>query len=174
MKDHPEKVSDMLDNTSRRSSELMERMSDIVWTINPENDSLENITARMKRFASEIAEAKNIELHFDTSRLETKSELRIDVRRNIYLIYKEAINNSAKYADAKIISVSIANSGDALVLKVEDNGKGFDINTISAGNGLKNMQKRAEEMKGKLTIDSKTGSGTTITLKIVLPRNRYM
>ena len=87
---------------------IQENMSDIVWAINPKNDRFENVLQRMNQFASEILDAKNIELDFKTDTSLSSSKLTMEQRKNFYLFFKEAINNAAKYADAKKVSVCIA------------------------------------------------------------------
>ena len=92
----------------------------------------------------------------------------MEARKNLYLIFKEATNNMVKYSGANKALFSIKEVNGYLSLLIRDNGKGFDINNASLGNGLKNMKKRAEEIRAELVIDSVVGSGTTINLKLAV------
>jgi signal transduction histidine kinase len=85
-------------------------------------------------------------------------------RKNFYLIFKEAVNNAAKYSQCKNVWVSIAQGGSYAIMKITDDGKGFNNLTHSTGNGLSNMHERAKQMKGNLTVESNSTLGTVITL----------
>ena len=140
-------------------------MSDIIWTINPENDSFEKIIKRMRSLSYNLLHAKNIDFSFRAD--ETLNELTttMEKRKTFYLIFKEAINNLVKYAEATRVSINLSKSDQLVSLVVRDNGKGFDVKKLSSGNGIKNMKKRAKEINGALTIESQSGEGTTIELK---------
>ena len=85
---------------------------------------------------------------------------------NTYRIIQETINNALKYADPKIINIDLNTTSEGLSVTIQDDGKGFDINDVSLGNGLNNMKKRASDIEAELSIDSTLGTGTTITLKL--------
>jgi signal transduction histidine kinase len=143
----------------------MENMSDIVWAINPVNDSFAYIINRLEAFSRQLLEAKEIVFDFKVDDHARNIKLSMLQRRNFYFIAKEAVNNAAKYSEAKSCSISIELEGKNIVIVITDNGKGFDLEHQNhfGGNGMVNMSKRATEMKGKLKI--KTGNGgTTITL----------
>lgn len=89
-------------------------------------------------------------------------------RKNIFLIFKEAVNNAAKYSDGDKLMVSLLVRKDTLHLSVEDNGKGFEPVVATHGNGLKNMEERAHSMKGKMMQTSQPGTGTVIQLEVPL------
>jgi signal transduction histidine kinase len=120
----------------------------------------------MERFAYEICGAKNIALTLQLDKLETK-DLTMDQRKNMYLIFKEALNNAVKYSGTEKIAVSAANGNNVLTMIVKDEGKGFDTGTVVKGNGLENIQTRAASVGGKLSIDSAPGNGTTV--KLIMP-----
>ena len=92
------------------------------------------------------------------------SKLDMAHRKNFYLIFKEALNNAAKYAQCKNVWVNITHGGSHATMKIRDDGKGFNNSKQSTGNGLANMHERALQMKGSLTVDSNLNSGTTVTL----------
>lgn len=92
----------------------------------------------------------------------------MDVRKNLYLIFKEATNNMVKYSQANKASFSVKSGKNELTLLIRDNGKGFDTARQTIGNGLKNMKKRAEEIRANLLIESHLDSGTTIQLTLAV------
>ncbi|WP_462249348.1 tetratricopeptide repeat-containing sensor histidine kinase [Ferruginibacter sp.] len=156
----------ILEKMSTNAKETMEKMSDLVWTIKPEPAEGSNLKQRMERFAYEICGAKNIALTLQLDKLETK-DLTMEQRKNMYLIFKEALNNAVKYSGTEKIDVSAANGNNVLTMIVKDEGKGFDIGTVLKGNGLENIQTRAASVGGKLTIDAAPGIGTTV--KLIMP-----
>jgi len=157
-----------LKKIATHSSRMMENMSDIVWSINPSNDSLEQMAAKMKEFAAEILEPKDIDYRFEVDPSLAELKLDAEKRKNTFLIFKEAINNAAKYSDARHLAIQIGRQNGSLRLLVRDDGKGFDPETVVHGNGLKNMADRAQSMKGQLTQTSEPGKGSTISLEVPL------
>src|SRR5690606_17337492 len=121
-----------------QSGEIMERMSDIVWSINPANDSLPIMISRMKEFSAEILEPANITYEFRAPESFDR-HLPLEKRRNIFLIFKEAINNVAKYSGATNVNVTMIPLKKKLQLQIADDGKGFDLKNARRGNGLKNI-----------------------------------
>jgi signal transduction histidine kinase len=95
-------------------------------------------------------------------------KLPMEVRRNVYLIFKESTNNLVKYANASRVRFSIKEENRNLTMMIQDNGKGFDTDKANKGNGLHNMKKRAEEIGGHLWIESRQNEGTTITLRLAV------
>ncbi len=148
-----------------QSAKMMETMGDMVWTINPRNDSMEQVMVRMREFATEILGAQNIAIAFD-EKIPAGVILNSEKRRNLFLIFKEAINNAAKYSDASHLKISLVKVNQQLHLQVIDNGKGFDEATVKAGNGLRNLRERAIEVGGVLTIKSELGKGTEVELRL--------
>ena len=145
---------------------IQDSMSDIVWAINPKNDRFENVLQRMKMFASEILEARNIELAFSANETLNDVKLSMNARKEFYFIFKEAITNIAKYAACKNAAVKISLHNKTVDLLVQDDGHGFDpAHQTMGGNGLYNMQKRAKDLNGTLKIDSQKGKGTTVHLQ---------
>jgi signal transduction histidine kinase len=167
-KQQSKEVSPLLDQIAEHSRRMLESMADIVWTINPENDNFEKIILRMRSFAYDLLGAKNIEFEFNADESTEKLKLSMTVRKNLYLIFKEAANNMAKYSEASRAMFSISYAARNLKFIVRDNGKGFDINKITQGNGLKSMQRRAKEIGAKFMIESGTGMGTSIELLIAI------
>ncbi|MDB5023320.1 MAG: hypothetical protein JWP78_1075 [Mucilaginibacter sp.] len=164
IKDQSPLASTLLEKIGSSSRNMIDSMNDMIWAINPKNDSFENIIKRMKAFASEILTAKDIVLHFDFDRNLIQSKLNMDKRENFYLIFKEAVNNCAKYSHATNAFVAIWNQQNNLKMIIKDDGNGFESNTVVLGNGLTNMRYRAESMKATFNIRSIPGEGTTIEL----------
>jgi signal transduction histidine kinase len=147
---------------------LMERMDDIVWSINPRNDSLENLLMRVRHFATTLFEAKGIDYTIEIQQHVDEVRLPIEYRQHIYLILKEAINNLVKYAQASEAFIIVSFTQRHLLLCVRDNGCGFDVGGDERGNGITGMQRRAELMNARVTIASAPGGGTTINLQVDL------
>ena len=154
-----------LDQIGLASRKIIDGMSDIVWTINPENDSFENIIDRMRSLSYNILRAKNIEFTFRADEKLNEQKLSLEDRRNFYLIFKEILNNMVKYSEATRASIILNTENNFIVLSINDNGKGFDTSVASNGNGLNNIRRRAKEMKADLTIESSLGNGTRTELK---------
>ena len=153
---------------AQHSSSMMESMSDIVWSINPNNDSLDQVISKMKEFAAEILDPLDIAYSFSGEENLEAIKLDVSTRKNLFLIFKEAINNAAKYSSAKAIVIQFKRSNNIIDLSIHDNGKGFDTQNGSSGNGLRNMKERAENLRGKLQLKSLAGTGTEITLSFPL------
>jgi signal transduction histidine kinase len=145
---------------------MMEAMDDIVWSIKPMNDSMQKIIARMREYATNILEAKDIEVEFEINEDVNDIKLDMEARRDFFLVFKEAVNNAAKYSKADKVKISLLINNKQLNLEVSDNGEGFDVASADSGNGLSNMQKRADAMQGRLYINSKKGAGTTVKLAV--------
>ena len=159
------KEEEYLKRIGARSRESIDKMSDIVWTINPDNDSLEQIVVRMKNYSTEISEAKDILVHWNERGKLSHFKMTMEGRKNFYLLFKEVINNAIKHSEAKNISIHLAARSNEIQLRIKDDGIGFAIGDIQAGNGLKNIKRRANILNGNLEISSSPGSGTAITLK---------
>jgi signal transduction histidine kinase len=145
---------------------LMERMDDIVWSINPRNDSLENLLMRIKHFATTLFEAREIDYSIDIQENINAVRLPTDYRQHIYLVLKEAINNLVKYSQATQAAIQVGFDRQILELSVRDNGRGFVASGESRGNGIPGMRGRAELMEAELEIRSGPGEGTTVSLKV--------
>lgn len=164
-----QKREQYLTTIQEESKYVADSLSDIVWSINPKNDSPDIVFARMQRYASELLEAKNIYLEMKLpEHTDAHKALGMGKRQDLYLIFKEAINNLAKYAEAQNASVVIDIFKGHLTMKISDDGKGFNKHKLKHGNGILNMKKRAANMNGTIDIESSIGIGTTVTLSIPL------
>ncbi len=159
-------VNVLIERIYKASGQVMESMNDIVWYINPKNDSWDNIIVRMREYAIPLLEAKNIFPDFDIDEALLKLKLSMQQRQHIFFIFKEAINNIVKYAEAGNVTVQLHKKEKQLMLLVSDDGKGFDMGIKHSGNGVANMQQRAGMMKGSLTLLSEKNKGTSIKLQL--------
>jgi signal transduction histidine kinase len=165
------------------SNELVDTMSDIVWAINPKKDHLSDLLQRMRRFASDVFTARHIPFQFRAPDTERDIELGANVRREVFLIFKESVNNVVKHSDCTHAEIEFQIEADWLVLKIIDNGKGFDstlapdegepvISSARGGNGLPSMRKRAQDLGGQFQIVSRMGEGTTATLRVLVAQQK--
>jgi ligand-binding sensor domain-containing protein/signal transduction histidine kinase len=150
---------------SRISQEALDGMSDIVWAINPRHDHLSDLARRMRRFASEILPGRNIEFDFHAPAPERDLKLGADMRRQVFLIFKEAVNNIVRHSRCRRAEIEMKTEGALLVLVVSDDGKGFDVAAASEGNGLVSQRRRALALGGNIEVSS-SENGTTLTLKV--------
>jgi signal transduction histidine kinase len=141
-------------------------MSDIVWAINPQQDHLSDLVRRMRRVASETLPPRNIEFTFNVPTAGQDLRVGADVRRQVFLMFKETINNMVRHSRCKMAQIEMKIEGAWLVLTIADNGKGFDPIQVSEGNGLVSLRRRASALGGESSVSSRPGDGTTITLKI--------
>ena len=141
-------------------------MDDLVWTTKPGHDSLESLTVRMREYGSEVLEATAISFTLDCPEALNNMKLTMEQRKNLYLIFKEAVNNLAKYSCSTHAKIDFKSAKHLLIMTVHDDGIGFCKLPGKNGNGLENMKTRAAEMKAQLDIISHNGSGTTIRLEL--------
>jgi ligand-binding sensor domain-containing protein/two-component sensor histidine kinase len=153
---------------SSYSQDMMDSMQDIVWSINPANDSMNKVIVKMREFASNVLEPKNIQFKFTVDGEPDKFTLKMENRRDFFLIFKEAINNAAKYSEADCIEVDLKLKQQLITLLIKDNGKGFDLATVRMGNGLNNIKRRAQYIKAELKIQSLPMAGTQLELLVNL------
>jgi ligand-binding sensor domain-containing protein/two-component sensor histidine kinase len=163
-----------LEKISETSSEMISELNDTVWAINPRNDNMNIILQRMESLARPLMASQDILFHFTHDEQLRTINLDMEKRKNLFLVFKESVNNVLKYAAAKNLWVSIKQKGSIVTMKITDDGKGFDLAKTSegykssdvygGGNGLRNMQLRAKEMKGTVRIESVPGKGCTVEL----------
>jgi signal transduction histidine kinase len=152
------------------AAEMVDKLSDIVWTVNPEQDSLEKLLQKLEEYAQEMGQVKNIKVRAVIPTNLALLKLPMEARRNIYLLCKEAINNAVKYSDCTELFLKVETSGLAISFIIEDNGTGFEMEKVKRGNGIDNMIRRAGELNTTLHIDSVHGRGTRILLNKEIPQ----
>ncbi len=156
------------------SRELVDSMSDIVWAINPDHDRLSNLVYRMRRFATDLLGAQGIALQFRSSVADHDLRIGANVRRQIYLIFKEGIHNIARHSRASRVEVELDRAGDGLILRLSDNGKGFDTSAESDGHGLISIRQRAAALGAGVEWHSVLGQGTTLRMTVRLEPARTL
>jgi ligand-binding sensor domain-containing protein/two-component sensor histidine kinase len=153
------------------AGESVGSMNDIVWAIAQEHDSLLDLTRRMRQHAEEVFALREIDLKFSAPSVDTDLKLSVGVRRDVLLIFKEAVNNAAKHSDCTRVIIDFRLDKAVLFLKIDDNGKGFvtdSADTTSDGHGLRSMTRRAKALGGNLKIDSNEDSGTIVVFELLL------
>ncbi|OJW75769.1 histidine kinase [uncultured Spirosoma sp.] len=162
----PEDIRPILERIMNESREMMQTMRGVVWVINPQNDSLTDFFDKVKAFAEAILTSKKIQLSFSLQDARSQ-HMGLEVQRNLFLIFKETIVNIAKHSEATDVSIGIKVEKDYMWIRIRDNGKGFDCDQETEGNGLRNLKNRALQIAGKLDVESKPGEGTEV--KMILP-----
>lgn len=171
LKSENTKLGDKLKGISTFTSNTIYELRDTIWAMNKTSISVEDLFARITNFmdkAREMSEQIKFSFHADEEICRKYFFTSVE-GMNIYRIIQESVHNALKYAGAKNIDVKIEETTNALRIKIEDNGTGFDEKAIDPGNGLNNIRKRAKEIKGKVSVKSQPKQGTTITLKIPKP-----
>ncbi|MEP7163748.1 MAG: 7TM diverse intracellular signaling domain-containing protein [Ferruginibacter sp.] len=164
--DQAGEVEKSLNIIQQGAGEMVTKLSDIVWFVNPGQDSLQKLFQRLEEYAADMASVKKMQVKVSMPADAENISLPVESRRNIYLLCKEAINNSVKYSDADLLKLTVKRTETELEFLVSDNGKGFNTSKQSNGNGLENIRKRAEGMNAFLQIDSRPGGGTSISVVI--------
>ena len=162
-----EEVKQRLGKIAALSRRTAEAMRDIVWVINPEHDSMETLEVKIKEVAAQML--KGIP-HSIVVSSDTPTEiLDLDFKRNLYLVYKEVLHNILKHSHATQVDIVVEQKKKQMMLKIADNGVGFNEQAVTHGNGLKNIRTRAAKMGAHLSLSSAAGSGTTIELSSNIP-----
>ena len=177
-----ENTNEVLSKIGTASREIIDKMSDIVWSLNPGNESFEQLQSRMMTFAAMILTPQNIGYDFIADEKLKALQITGEQLKNIFLIYKEALHNIVKYAECKTVSITLCVKNNYLIMEIKDDGKGFDADATILNNesknssllgklggaGIKNMHARANGMNAKLSINSKINEGTTVQLTLNL------
>jgi signal transduction histidine kinase len=145
--------------------ELVDSMSDIVWAINPAKEKFADLEQRMREFAGEVLVPRNIQLDFDATHTSSGLALGIEARREILLIFKEAIHNLVRHSGCSHARVCLELEDGHLILEIHDDGHGFGT-ASEEGNGLASMSRRAEALHGRLEFHSVPGEGTMLSLSV--------
>jgi len=165
---NPEKSKSLLEKTGDDLQSLSEALSDIVWNVNPKHDALNNLFLRMKRYAADTFEGRQIQHELQFQVLDHDLHLKMDMRRDLYLIFKESIHNLVRHAGATRVTIKVEMLNKQLLFVISDNGKGFDSNRVYPGNGLSGMVQRALRNHWDLDIASEPGKGCTLSLRVPL------
>jgi len=171
-------LTQKIDSIAETSRELLKTMDEIVWVVNPRNDTLENLTTYLTHYAVEYFQNTPIECELKLPQEIPHYPLSSETRHNLFLTFEEALNNVLKHSGATKVKVEMIVSAGEFELKVIDNGKGFDVprgleangsvRGSGGGNGLKNMRQRLAGVGGECAISSHSGKGTVIVMRIPL------
>jgi ligand-binding sensor domain-containing protein len=149
----------------KSAGDMIRKLSDIVWVVNPQHDSLEKLLQKLEEYGTVTAITKNIKMIINAEPGISELKLSMESRHNVYLIFKEAINNAIKYSGATVINLGVNSIDRSVEIYLKDNGRGFDEAGVKKGNGLENMYKRAEEIGATLKVHSIADEGTLVWLR---------
>jgi signal transduction histidine kinase len=149
------------------SRELVDSMSDIVWATDPHRDRFADLAQRMRQFAGEVLGGSEIEFQLILNGIEEEEKLSANIRRQIYLVFKECLHNLIHHSGSTEARVSLVREGEWITLEVSDNGKGFDASGSHQGHGLASMRERAASLGGQIEWISGVG-GTTVKMRVPL------
>jgi len=175
-------VAEKVDSIAGTSRELLKALDEIVWAVNPRNDSLEQLCAYLSQYAREYFKDTAVDcivqLQPDLPKLGMSAEL----RHNLFLAFEESLNNVLKHSGASTVRIEVQVQAERLLISVNDNGRGFNVppnfpfsslsSPVSGGDGLSNMQQRLADVGGQFSIQSQPGHGTTVTLTVALPADK--
>jgi two-component sensor histidine kinase len=152
-----------LQKISETARQLVDSMSDIVWVVNPQRDSLHDLIVKLKDSYNEFF--SSIGISFQVNNVEKSDDIKLpmDYKQNLLLMFKEAINNAIKHSGCKKLILEASYKNDIIEIVLKDDGTGFEINKVKFGNGIKNMENRANKIKGKLSCKSEVGGGTIVS-----------
>ncbi len=163
-------ITPLLDQITENSSKLYDGTKDFIWAIDPKKDSLYELMIRLKDFGDEIFDDTNVKFWAnepDENLLSTRIDM--EWKRHLMLIFKEGMNNSIKHSNSTLVILDTKLNRDEFEILLEDNGKGFRIDEVKPGNGIKNMKQRAEQLHLNFNVESEPGRGTKISVKGKFP-----
>ena len=157
-------------NISRTTGEVIRAMDEIVWTINPSNDTLDHLANYLFQHTQEYFQNTGVRCRLDFPAQLPERSVTTKERHNLFMAVKEALNNVLKHARATEVRVSLAAENGKLAITINDNGTGFSRDQErSSGDGLRNMKQRLEQIGGQLAVESSPGQGTTVRMEAKLP-----
>jgi signal transduction histidine kinase len=153
-----------LHEISTTTREIVVALDEIVWAVNPSHDKLDSLVAYCGKYAQDFFRIAGIQCRLDLDFNVPDWPLTSQMRHNLFLSFKEVLNNSARHARSTAVRISFTMESDSFALTVQDNGMGFDPDHIPRSNGLINMRQRLNEIGGECIISSSVGGGTTVKL----------
>lgn len=170
-----------LASIAETSRDLLKTMDEIVWVVNPRNDTLENLAAYLSHHAAEYFQNTSLECELKLPRVMPEHPLSSEARHNLFLAFEEALNNVLKHSGAARVKIEMLVNASDFAILVADNGRGFEVTPQPAagalprngpggrgGNGLRNMRQRLADLGGECVLVSQPGQGTTVTLRLPL------
>lgn len=163
-------IKGILGQIQTNVTSLYNGSKDIIWSLQPQSDFLDEIILRIRQNAEELLQDTEIRFDYEQEELpDAHLKLPIDYSRNMIMIFKESITNSLKHGQPTRITLKVSRQADYLVFELQDNGKGFDTAATAKGNGLGNMNNRAKRINGELILESTPGKGTLLRLRLKMP-----
>jgi len=167
------RAEEKIDSIATTSRELLKALDEIVWAVNPQNDSLEHLAAYLCQYAREYFENTTVECDVRMQSELPHVEMSAEIRHNLFLAFEESLNNVLKHSKASRLSIDISTDADCLHIRIRDNGCGFEEATAHAGkatggNGLPNLRQRLSSAGGECRIESSPNRGTCISLSVPL------
>jgi signal transduction histidine kinase len=162
----PEKARLDFDTISKMSRELVSALYETVWAVNPENDNLEALGNYLCQMVKQLCERTPLRCRFHVSDLPAEVQVSSQTRHNISLAVKEAVHNIIKHAKASEVTIRMVFADGFLEVAVHDDGAGFLPAENIAGNGLSNMKQRLQNIGGQCFVESQSGAGTTVRLRL--------
>lgn len=166
-------LTGILERINDYSMRISSSLREIIWTVNPRADNLNILMSRLTKFAAEMLELKDIDLDFSVAELPETLVLKPSERKDFEMIFREAITNITKHANARRVLVSVNRTGKKLTILIKDDGKGFAVAAGTHGYGISNMESRARAHHWKFEITSERDVGTTVTLEIKITKMWY-
>ena len=164
--ENPKMANDYLERISEETNATQQALDDIIWSVNSNNEELEQMIFRMRRYAAEVFDGKAIDYQIDMDDKIGGLKLDMQQRRDIFLVFKELVNNIARHANASNVKVAVHITGKQIYLTISDDGLGFDQQNHTNRNGLKNMRTRISRWGGTMQIISKQAEGTTVKIEL--------
>ncbi len=156
-----------IEKISTSANDLLNKMNAIIWSMSSSNDSLGNMIAYIRSYALEYFENTGINCKIEIAENLPNIQVIGEIRRNVFLVVKEALNNILKHAKATEVNITLVRNGDSLTLYIQDNGRGIDMDKLRQfGNGLKNMKKRMADIHVDFSIENKNGTLITMHRKV--------
>lgn len=157
------------DLISENAAEMIDTLEVIAWATSPQLDHLRELKSRMQKAGAPLCHSHQIHFRLESRGLAEDSLVPGEIRQNLFLIFKEAINNLVKYSGASECETLLYTDRNRFVLQITDNGQGADGNVRGGGNGWQNMRRRADELRGQLEISAVPGGGTRIRISLPYP-----
>lgn len=153
----PEKIKEKTNFINTKAGEVISMMSDVIWSIDSRNDTMESLVDRIHNFAMKFLEQNEIQLNFTNEIMDLQQTLKIDFRQNVMMIAKEAVNNAVKYSLCTTIMIHLKYKNEIFEMIIADNGKGINFDNPKSGNGLKNMKMRAKSIGAEIELKNENG-----------------
>jgi signal transduction histidine kinase len=168
----PAQAAEALNNIFATAHEMTQTMDEIVWAVNPRHDTLDSLATYLGKFAQDFLETAGVRCRLEMPIDLPCWRMEAEVRHNLFLAFKESLNNVLRHANATEVRISLAITGEGFIIVIQDNGKGFDCNGAQAApllsgragnrNGLVNMRQRLAQLGGRCEIASAVGQGTRV------------